>query len=101
MILTLADHGSRRHAALGEHIELHLDENPTTGFRWVLLPTQAVVIERDRMASTSVAPGAGGQRQLTLRVVQRGEHDVRLRCERSWEGEATAIATFALTLVVD
>ncbi|MBX3638151.1 MAG: protease inhibitor I42 family protein [Rubrivivax sp.] len=101
MTLGEADAGSRIGAKVGDVIELRLAENPTTGFRWTLLPTAAVAIAGDRMDNAIPAPGAGGMRVLSLQVLQPGEHQVRLRCERSWEGEATAVGRFELTLVVN
>jgi inhibitor of cysteine peptidase len=98
MDMTLADNGSTVAAKVGERIELRLNENPGTGFRWVLLPTTAVMIEADRMASVGASPGQAGQRWLTLKTEEAGEHLVRLRCERSWEGAATAVATFQFKL---
>jgi len=98
MTLTLADSGARVNARVGELIELQLDENPTTGFRWLLLPTSCATVESDRMGGTGATPGAGGQRLLSLRVLQQGNHQLHLRCERSWEGAATAIGNFELTV---
>jgi inhibitor of cysteine peptidase len=97
--LTLADNGARVNVRVGELIALQLDENPTTGFRWVLLPTMGATVESDRMSDTGGTPGAGGQRLLSLRVLQQGKHQLQLRCERPWEGAATAITTFKLTLL--
>lgn len=100
MNLSLADTGACISARMGELLTLNLDENPSTGYRWVLLPTAAVVLDADRLQLTGLVPGSGAQRSLSLRAVQPGEHRVCLRCERSWEGAATAVAHFEVTLSV-
>lgn len=100
MKLSIGDHGSRPVVRVGDTIELHLPENPTTGFRWTLLPNPAVVIESAHMDAVAPAPGAAGQRVLRLRALQSGEHRVQLRCEREWEGASTATGHFEVTLIV-
>ncbi len=100
MQLEAADNGSRFNAHVGDTIEIALDENPTTGYRWTMTPSTAIQLLQDSVFAADPSPGAGGRRHFRLSVLQRGEYPLLLRYERPWEGERSAIARFEVMLVV-
>ena len=71
-------------------VEIGLEENPTTGYRWVLAErSDGVVVVRSRFETQASPPavGSGGTRIFTLRL-DAGRHRVRFRLKRAWEGAA-------------
>jgi predicted secreted protein len=73
-------------------LELHLKENPTTGYRWTLADTgtPVCVLKEDEFKPESPKPGAGGIRTLTFTVRQTGESAISLRHQRKWGGADAA-----------
>ena len=86
LTLSQADSGSRRTVTVGDRIEVELEENPTTGYRWqVDVDAAKVRVVDDEHRSDSDAMGAPGRRILTFEVLQPGEVDLRLHYARSWD----------------
>ncbi|MEZ4499798.1 MAG: protease inhibitor I42 family protein [Thermomicrobiales bacterium] len=102
IVLTADDNGSTRRIRIGDVIELRLDENPTTGYRWTLpSPDPAIiVIEDDAFARAGQGIGSGGER--TILMSAHGQGRARLECEqvRSWEPDQP-ISRFSVTIVID
>lgn len=78
---------------VGQTLDLTLDSNPTTGYRWFLAqpPDPAVVLVethafvRDRETAGQV--GAGGREIFTVRGVSPGFTEMVLEYHRPWERE--------------
>lgn len=100
--LSAADNGRSLAVARGDRLVISLEENPTTGFRWAVESNSAAVLApaSDELAARGPAIGAGGMRQLTYSAVAAGTSAVRLKHLRSWEGDTSIIARFAVTVTV-
>lgn len=100
--LTAADADRRAVVAVGDDIQLVLDENRTTGFRWAIesISGPLTLVSSDFDPSGSERPGAGGHRRIVLRADAAGAGDATLRYERAWEagtGEVRHL-TFSFTI---
>ncbi|HMK67555.1 MAG TPA: protease inhibitor I42 family protein, partial [Stellaceae bacterium] len=64
---------------VGQVMELRLQENPTTGFRWVFaedgVPCFSLVSDAYEGGG---APGAGGEHKWQMKAVQLGNCELRL-----------------------
>ena len=76
-------------ASPGDRVVIHLAENATTGYRWVVavLPGMLTLAADELLPPTSTRPGAGGERRIALDVREAGTGEVVLSLERPWEGE--------------
>jgi len=96
------DNGEAVTLAVGEAILLRLSENPTTGYRWHLLPWNHSILDvvRDEYRPGSESTfGAGGEHQWEFIAHHGGSVSVELAQYRSWEpaGHAPAF-TLAVTV---
>ena len=101
--LMRADSGKVVETRVGDTLVLHLDENPTTGYRWAMetrdeevVALQSAVYVHGR--STGVA--SGGQRSLTFHAKKAGSVTLQLKLWRAWEGDASIVERFGVTLQV-
>ncbi len=104
LIITQNDDGSRVTCPVGGIVELHLEENPTTGFRWSFEergPGLAVEYDEFNMAGTPLVPGAGGVHEWKFRVTVPGSHTLRLCLKQEWEEESAANRRFTVDIVAD
>lgn len=100
LTLTEADAGRTVRIRLGDHIQLRLAENPTTGYRWTADAPAGLRLVQDTNLPVACAPGAGGLRLLDYVAEAPGSIALVLRCQRQWEGADSAIVTFSLTIEV-
>lgn len=100
--LTLAQDGESIDADTGDTILLHLPENPSTGYRWELeqLRGESIVVPRSAFEPAGGALGSGGTATWALHAAAAGESSLRLRQWRPWEGEASVLARFTVTVRV-
>jgi inhibitor of cysteine peptidase len=85
--------------APGDRLELQLEENPTTGFRWYVEDDQSGVLVLEHDAFTrlrSGVSGAGGTREFVFMVAKRGQAVLCAYYRRSWEEQKPPQATFEL-----
>jgi inhibitor of cysteine peptidase len=104
IIITQTDDGSSVTAETGGLAELHLAENPTTGYQWSFEDISTgleVVRDEFHMAGTPLVPGAGGVHEWRLRIAEPGTHALRLRLRREWEDESAAIGRFTVDIVAE
>jgi len=84
----------------GEVIDLALQENPTTGFKWLFKakgePVCAIVA--DDYKARGVAPGSGGTRHWRIQTVGAGTAQLELIHARPWDSEAPPARTFLMSI---
>jgi inhibitor of cysteine peptidase len=95
-----AQNGSELEMRIGEPLQLRLQENPTTGYRWQVESSGGPVLE---LAEQFFEParegyGAGGVRRWVFRSAQEGVALLEMARRRSWERQA--IETFKVTVRV-
>lgn len=101
VIITQNEDGSSVTAAVGDLVELHLAENPTTGYQWSIDeigPGLEVVHDAFHLAGTPLVPGAGGVHEWRFRIAAPGSYRLRLRLRREWEDDSAAISRFAVDI---
>ena len=91
-------------AAAGSLV-VHLDSNPTTGFKWELagISDQAVLEQKGEaefVPPEEAIPGAGGKEIWTFEALKAGTATVYLEYSRPWEGGEKAEWTYTLTVTV-
>src|SRR5579871_483722 len=87
--------------AVGDRLQVQLEENPTTGFRWHVDDDKAGVLalEHDAFARASKGvSGAAGTRELVFSVAKQGQTVLRAFYRRAWETQTPAHTTFELTV---
>ncbi len=87
----------------GQVLILHLDENPTTGYRWSkpTLDTQVLQLKSDNFHLPSNAGiGSSGQHVFTFQANNPGEVKLQLKNLREWSGEQSTIEQFEVTIQV-
>jgi predicted secreted protein len=88
--LTRADAGEHYEVRVGTRIEVRLDENPGTGYRWEsLIDPQLLRQVGDRYEASPDRPGAPGTRVTTLEAVRPGRTELRFVRRRAWETSPT------------
>ena len=78
--LSAKDNGTTIIANEGDTIVLTLDENPTTGYRWIMQVSDGLKIAHDvyeQQAGTQNLVGAGGTRTWTIDVTGSGTLTIR------------------------
>jgi inhibitor of cysteine peptidase len=84
-----------------ETIALHLDENPTTGYRWQVTADPPIEFRSDEfLPSAGAGVGAGGRRVVTFRTGAAGEFRVRAKLWREWQGDSSVIGRCELVVRV-
>lgn len=83
---TESDNGKSFPLTRGQVINVQLNENPTTGYRWEPMVSSGIQITDDNyVASTSGRLGAGGIRTWTLKITGTGDQYFNADYKRSWE----------------
>jgi predicted secreted protein len=83
-------------------VNVVLEENPTTGFRWSVVQSGAPVCRLAKEsfeAGDRATPGAGGQRRWVFQADAFGEGKILLEDRRHWEDRPSR--SFSLTVEVD
>lgn len=85
----------------GETIKIVLDENPTTGYAWIINLTPGLTIVND----TYVAPsgglvGAGGQHEWQVKATGTGDQQLTGIYKRSWEPTVGNETTYNLNIKI-
>src|SRR5262245_63007824 len=103
MVLTSADNGKTIEAPLGESITIQLEENPTTGYRWIVDSITPGILSSDAgrfVPAVDAGVGGGGRRELTLTGPQAGVGTVRLKLAQPWEGDRGVSDRFEVQVAV-
>ena len=100
-ILSEKDNGALVQVARGSKVTIELEENPTTGHRWIvngideifLVPEGDAFLTGDQMGL-----GAGGVRRFFFRAKGTGCTSLSLINKRANQADAEAIGVFKLAL---
>jgi inhibitor of cysteine peptidase len=106
--VTNSDRGKTVTLKAGQSLILRLNENPTTGYRWMIpvFDAQLIQLMDDRFEPTVTANkpinkpimGAGGQRILVLQANRPGTIHLNLENKQSWNLNSPSAESFALTV---
>jgi inhibitor of cysteine peptidase len=100
--LDLRSSGQTVTVAPGDRLELKLEENPTTGFRWQIEDDRSGVLILEHDAFTHLhdgVSGAGGTREFVFTIAKSGQAMLRASLRRSWEMQKPAQTTFELKVL--
>lgn len=96
------DNGTAANIPVGQRFQILLEENPTTGYRWLDPEFDKACL---RLESADYAPrqggaiGGGGIRQFEFSVTAQCRTTIHLVYKRPWESNAAPQKTFALTVI--
>lgn len=80
----------------GDMLVVRLRENPSTGYRWSVEQADELTVEDNGAAGAAEGAGAARLHEFRFRATGPGNHHLRLRHWRDWEGEGSVIARFHL-----
>ncbi len=98
-----ADDGKSFQIRRGETIAVRLAGNPTTGYTWVVDEVDKKIMELVASSYTRSSPeriGSGGWRTLTFKAIAAGTSPIKLKYWRAWEGDASVVKRFDITIKV-
>ena len=95
--LTHADYGKVVKIRVGNILALHLDENSATGYQWAMETRDEEVVA---LRSAVYVHSRSGQRRLTFHAKKAGSVPLQLKLWRAWEGDASIVERFRITLKV-
>lgn len=100
--LTEDDSGSEVAVSLGDVIEISLEENPSTGYRWeVVSPPEMIELTSDEYLEPDTdAVGAPGERLLTYEAIADGAGILRLEYIRPFDDPPVAERVVEYVVIV-
>jgi inhibitor of cysteine peptidase len=101
-ILTEGDTNTVRALKLGSNVELHLRENPSTGYRWSIevVPAEAATVISTDWSAAGVGVGGAGIRKFVASIRESGTVKLRAKLWRHWEGEESVTKRLEFTFEV-
>ena len=97
------DNGALVEVSRGSKITIKLEENPTTGYRWVPRSIDEVflALEGDVFLTGEFTElGAGGVRQFFFRAKGAGQTKIQLVYKRPWQNDEQAAGSFMLPILI-
>lgn len=101
LTLTEKDNGRRLAVHAGDEILVELPENASTGYRWAIdgQPAKNLeLVEASARYPGAKVVGAGGTATFHFRVTGPGSGRIALKHGRSWEGDRSVVARFAVSV---
>lgn len=98
------DNGTTVEVNQGERIRIELESNPTTGYEWAVDSTDETILTYEGSTYESEdgdRVGQGGVQTLTFHASEPGQAEIHLKYWRSWEGDASVVERFDVTVVVE
>lgn len=95
--VTRAVNGAVVDVKVSDLVEVSLDENPTTGYRWATEGLDEGILkleDQEFIFSPRAGVGGGGSRIFCFRVVSPGIASITLRKWRAWEGNSSVLERF-------
>jgi inhibitor of cysteine peptidase len=102
MIITESHNGQSISMPVGEIVEIHLSDNPTTGYRWspADLGDAVLSLQDSGFHQTNSAVGSGGNASWTFRAKAAGHAQLKFKRWRPWEGDSSIVDRFSLSVEV-
>ncbi|NBD33988.1 MAG: hypothetical protein GVY17_13735 [Cyanobacteria bacterium] len=103
LMMTEADQGKTFTVSSGNLIMIKLAENPTTGYRWAITPSDPDVValqSSEFSLAKNAGIGSGGERRFVLQAKAPGRVTLQLKKLRSWAGEDSVMQALQLNLQV-
>ena len=97
------DNGALVQVRRGTKITIELNENPTTGYRWMIssIDEAFLVPEGDTfLTGDPMSPGAGGLRRFFFRAKAPGCTALSLINKRAWQRDDQAVGSFKLAIQI-
>jgi inhibitor of cysteine peptidase len=97
------DSGKTIELSMGDHIEVALEGNPTTGYTWEVVSGQELleqVSEAEFVAASQQMVGAGGQMRFEFKAIAPGTAVLQLVYLRPFERDVEPLQTFSIRLNV-
>lgn len=90
------------HLPVGQVMELRLNENPTTGFRWNFAAdgSPSCTVISDSFNPPEGPPGAGGHHTWQIEATRTGTCHLELLYRRPYDPGAAPAQTFSLDVLV-
>jgi len=104
--LNEADSGRTLELHLADRLDVVLEGNPTTGYRWELVTVDKSILKptgasgKPDYKPDSSALGAGGKFTFTFEAATAGQTKLQLIYHRSFEKGVPPVKTFEATVVV-
>jgi inhibitor of cysteine peptidase len=99
--LTESDNGKTIPLKVGVEATLRLPENPSTGYRWALdAADSSVAAIKEQSYDGASKPGAGGVAQWAIKAAAPGSTTIKLKRWRPWEGDASVVERYEITVSV-
>lgn len=95
--LTQADEGKSISIKMGDVMEISLNENSSTGFRWSLEKSNDEILEllnSDYIQAFGSEVGSGGKRIWKFKAKKSGDVLLVLKRWRAWEGDKSIVERF-------
>lgn len=88
---------------VGESLEIRLQENPTTGFRWQLIADDGAVcaLISDAFEGPGGPLGRGGEHGWLFKALEPGECDIEFHYRRRWMSAAKPVRTFRIHIRIE
>lgn len=99
MTLTEQDNDRTIELPLNAEIEVRLNENRSTGYRWAIDSADAFEFIDSRFEAVA-KPGAPGVRAFRFRASRSGSSALRLKKWREWEGPESIVDRFGIAITV-
>ena len=105
--LTEKNNGDSINLKINDSLEVKLESNPTTGYRWflndnvdvtIVSVSDPVFIESE---NDKELVGAGGYEIFIIKAISKGKTSIILNYKRPWEEEVEPIETFEITISVE
>ena len=85
----------------GESFKIQLNENPTTGYSWMINATPGLTIVSDQyIAPSGDLMGAGGQHEWQVKATGTGDQQLTGTYQRPWEPVSGNETTYSLNIKI-
>lgn len=104
-VFTHKDNANKFRIGKGEEFQVHLTENPATGFQWAILsyssPNLALIDKKFTQKKDRHMLGAGGIRIFIFKALKPGHAALHLVLKRPWEKEEKYADTYSLKFLIE